>query len=135
MSSTSFHNFDPRSNGLRCDFPTYKLNLEPRGKHSALRILRVFIRPPVGTFGNPLCTFRQSFASRVLKNRGCSYYGEIFLSINGGFLGASLGFGRLGQTLRRQLIDQRDPSPLNSCFLKISFNYFRRRLHHSIYPD
>ena len=97
MSSASFHNFDSRSNGLRCDCPTYKLNLEPLGKRSAPRILRVFIRPPFGTFGNPLCTFWQSFASRVLKNRGLSYYGEIFLSISGGFLGASLGFGRLGQ--------------------------------------
>ena len=127
MSRASFHNFDSRSNGLRCDFPKYRLNLEPRGKHSGPRILRVFIRPPVGTFGNPLCTFRQSSASRVLKNRGFSYYGEIFLSISGSFMGASF--------LREQLIGQTDPSPLNSCFLKISFNYFRRRLHRSIYPD
>ena len=97
ISSKSFHNFDSRSNKLRCDFPTYKLNLEPRGKDSAPRTLRVFILPLVGTFGSPLCTFRQSFASRVLKNRGCSYCGKIFLSISGGSLGASLGFSRLGQ--------------------------------------
>ena len=40
---------------------------------------------PQRIFGNHLRTFRQSFASRVLKNRDLSCYGEIFLSIRGGF--------------------------------------------------
>ena len=52
---------------------------------------------PQRTFGNPLRTFRQSFASRVLQNRDFSCYGEIFLPIRGESKGASSGFGRLGQ--------------------------------------
>ena len=40
------------------------------------RILRVFILPPAN--------FRQSFVSRVLKNRDLSCYGEIFLPIYAG---------------------------------------------------
>ena len=40
---------------------------------------------PQQTFGNPLRTFGQSFASRVLKNRDFFWYSEIFLSIRGGF--------------------------------------------------
>ena len=39
-------------------------NSEPRGVQHAPRILRLFIRPPAN--------FRQSFASRVLKNRDFS---------------------------------------------------------------
>ena len=52
---------------------------------------------PQRTFGNPLRTFRQSFASRVLQNRDFPCYGEIFLPIRGESKGASSGFGRLGQ--------------------------------------
>ena len=51
-------------------------NSEPRGVQHAPRILRLFIRPPAN--------FRQSFASRVLKNRDFFWYSEIFLSIRGG---------------------------------------------------
>ena len=52
---------------------------------------------PQRTFGNPLRTFRQSFASRVLQNWDFSCYGENFLPIRGEYKGASSGFGRLGQ--------------------------------------
>ena len=53
MSNMSFRNFNSRSDGLRYDFSTNKLKYssylstsEPRGKDSAPRTLRVFIRPP-----------------------------------------------------------------------------------------
>ena len=62
----SFRNLNSRSDGLRCDFSTNKLKYssylstsEPRGADSALRILRMFIRPPA--------KFRQSLASHVLE--------------------------------------------------------------------
>ena len=58
--------------------------LNPRGKNSAPRILRVFIRPPAN--------FRQSFASRFLQNRDFSCYGEISVRITRGPLGCLLGF-------------------------------------------
>ena len=61
MSNMSFPNFNSRSDGLRYNFSTKKLKYssylstsEPRGKDSAPRIFRVFIRPPA--------KFRQSFA-------------------------------------------------------------------------
>ena len=47
---------------------------------------------PQRIFGNPLRTFRQSFASRSLQNRDFSCFGEIFVSITLGPLGCLLGF-------------------------------------------
>ena len=87
----SFRNFNCRSDGLRYDFSTNKLKYssylytsEPRGKDSAPRILRVFIRPPA--------KFRQSFASPVLEKSRFFCYGEIFLPNTQGPLGCLLGF-------------------------------------------
>ena len=71
MSNASFHNFDSRLNGLRCDFATNKLKLEHSGKDSPPRILCVFIQPSAN--------FRQSFVSSGLKNQNFPCYGKIFL--------------------------------------------------------
>ena len=47
---------------------------------------------PQRIFGNPLRTFRQSFASRFLQNRDFSCYSEISVPITQGPLGCLLGF-------------------------------------------
>ena len=91
MSNTSFRNFNSRLDGLRCDFSTNKLKyssylstLEPRGKNSAPRILRVFIRPPA--------KFRQSFASPVLEKSRFFLLRPNFRPYTRGPLGCLLGF-------------------------------------------
>ena len=82
MSNMSFRNFNCRSDGLRYDFSTNKLKyssylstLEPRGKDSVPRILRVFIRPPA--------KFRQSFASPILEKSNFSATGKFSSLIRG----------------------------------------------------
>ena len=51
MSNASFHNFNSRLNGLRCNFSANKLKLEQCGKDSACGTLCLFIQQ---TLSNPL---------------------------------------------------------------------------------
>ena len=93
MNNAIFHNLESGSNELQSGFSENQLKLiekadtQPylakcriqnlaRGVQHAPRILRLLIRPPAN--------FRQSFASRVLKNQDFFWYSEIFLSIRGG---------------------------------------------------
>ena len=59
-------------------------NVEFRTSWCTTRFLRLFIRPPAN--------FRQSFASRVLKNRDFFWYSENFPLYTRGVLGCLLGF-------------------------------------------
>ena len=68
---------------LRLDFRT-----SWRDKDSAPRIIRVCILPPAN--------IRQSFVSRVLKNRDFSDF-SCYGKIREDFQGASSGFGRVDQ--------------------------------------
>ena len=58
---------------------------------------------PQRIFAHPLRTFRQSFASSVLKNRDFSSKDEIFIPMRGVFWDAFSGFGRLRQNQSRAI--------------------------------
>ena len=74
---------------LFSDLPRYAEGNTPR-------ILGEFVLPTVN-FRKFLRTFRQSFASYVLKNRDIFCYCVIFLPIPGSLKSASSDFDRLGQ--------------------------------------
>jgi len=122
MSNASFHNFNSRSDGLRCDFSSNKLkislsNTSFRNFNSTLDGLRCdFSRnklkyssylstsktslpesfeclfDPQRSFGNPLRTFRQSFASPVLEKWRFFLLRPNFHPYTRGPLGCLLGF-------------------------------------------
>ena len=115
MSNTSFHNFNSRSSGLRCDFSTNKrkfvckairmhlLNLEAKRLRSQ-NPTRVYSTP--SEFSAILCVLFGNLASCSLQNRGFSCYGEISVPLREDLQGASSGFGRLGENPARAIISK-----------------------------
>ena len=103
MSYTSFCNFNSKSDGRRYDFfhlntghgiQLFPFHFRISCKDSALRLLRVFLRPPNEVSATPCVLFGNTLRALFLKNGDFFCYGEIFLPNTRGprALGCLLGF-------------------------------------------